>query len=110
MRFGMPSPTQKAAGDRADRSTIVYNQRITLRGIPDEAYCYQLGARSAIEWIIDRHQVKIHKPSGIRNDPNDWSREVGDPRYIVDLLARIVTVSLWTMEIVAGLPQVAIRH
>jgi predicted helicase len=68
-----------------------------------------LGWRSAIEWIIDRYQVKTDKPSGIVNDPNVWSREVGDPRYIVDLLARMVTVSLQTMQIVDNLPALAIR-
>jgi len=93
----------------ADRSSIVYNSKITLSGIPDDAYRYMLGSRSAIEWIIDRYQVKSDKPSGIVNDPNDWSREVSDPRYVVDLLARIVTVSLKTMQIVDGLPSLAIR-
>jgi len=53
-----------------------------------------LGSRSAVEWIIDRYQVKTDKPSGIVNDPNDWSRDASDPRYIIELLARIVTVSL----------------
>ena len=94
----------------ADRSTIVYNSRITLRGVPEGAYRYMLGSRSAIEWIMDRYRVKIDKPSGIVNDPNDWSREVEDPRYIVDLLARIVTVSLDTMEIVDALPALDIRE
>ena len=74
-----------------------------------QAYRYQLGSRSAIEWIIDRYQVKTDKASGIVNDPNDWSREVGDPRYIIDLLARIVTVSLETMTIVDALPPLEIR-
>ncbi len=92
----------------ADRSTVVYNSRITLSGIPQEAYRYLLGSRSAVEWIIDRYQVKIDKASGIVNDPNDWSREVGDPRYIIDLLARIVTVSLETMTIVDSLPSLEI--
>jgi predicted helicase len=63
-----------------------------------------LGSRSAIEWIMERYQVKVDKASRIRNDPNDWSREVGDPRYILDLLARIVTVSVGTMTIVDSLP------
>ena len=63
-----------------------------------------LGSRSAIEWIIDRYYVKTDKDSGIVNDPNDWSREVGDPRYILDLLARVVTVSVETMKIVDALP------
>jgi predicted helicase len=84
-----------------DRSTIIYNTRVTLSNIPEEAYRYQLGARSAIEWIIDRYQVKTDTASGIINDPNDWS---GDPRYIIDLLKRIVTVSLETMKIVDALP------
>jgi len=109
MRFGKPTADQKAAGERADRSSIVYNDKITLSGIPDAAYRYMLGSRSAIEWIIDRYQVKTDKPSGIVNDPNDWSREVKDPRYILDLLARIVTVSLETMQIVDNLPPLAIR-
>jgi len=108
MRFRKPTTEQKTAGQRADRSTIVYNDRITLSGIPEAAYRYMLGSRSAIEWIMDRYQVKT-KPSGIVNDPNDWSREVEDPRYIIDLVTRIVTVSLETMQIVDDLPPLAIR-
>jgi predicted helicase len=109
MRFGKPTSAQKSAGENKDRSTIIYNDRITLTGIPEAAYRYMLGSRSAVEWIIDRYQVKTDKDSGIVNDPNDWSREVGDPRYIIDLLARIVTVSLETMKIVDSLPPLAIR-
>lgn len=110
MAFGKPSVEQKAAGLRHDRSVIQYNDRITLRGVPDEAYRYTLGSRSAIEWIIDRYWVKTDKASGIVNDPNDWSREVGDPRYIVNLLARIVTVSLETIRVVDSLPPLDVRH
>jgi len=92
-------------GDKGkDRSALHYNERITLSGIPEEAYRYQLGSRSAIEWIIDRYWIRTDKASGIVNDPNDWSREVGNPRYILDLMARIVTVSLATMQIVDLLP------
>ncbi len=95
---------QKMAIDKKDRSRIVYNSHLTLSGIPDGAYRYMLGSRSAIEWIIDRYRVKTDKDSGIVNDPNDWSAEVGNPRYIVDLLKRIVTVSIETMTIVDALP------
>jgi predicted helicase len=87
-----------------DRSAIVYNSRITLNGIPENAYNYMLGSRSAIEWMIERYQVKTDKSSHILNDPNDWSREVNDPRYIIDLLARIVTVSIETVKLVDSLP------
>jgi predicted helicase len=104
MRFGRPTAEQKQAGLRDDRSTIVHNDHITLRGVPEEAYRYLLGSRSAIAWIMERYQVKVDKASKIRNDPNDWAREVGNPRYIIDLLARIVTVSLETMTIVDALP------
>jgi len=109
MGFGKPTAEQKAAGDRYDRSVIQYNDHISLRGIPAEAYRYTLGSRSAIEWVIDRYWVKTDKASGIVNDPNAWSREVGDPRYILDLLARIVTVSLETMRIVDALPSLDIQ-
>jgi predicted helicase len=90
-----------------DRYTIVYNSRVTVSGIPERAYRYQLGARSAIEWIIDRYQVKIDKNSGIVNDPNDWSE---DPRYIIDLLGRIVALSLETVDVVEALPPMDILN
>jgi predicted helicase len=100
------SETQKLV---PDRTRVVYNSHIELSGIPAAAYRYMLGSRSAIEWIVDRYRVKTDKASGIVNDPNDWSKEVGDPRYIIDLLPRIVTVSLETMKIVDGLPALEIR-
>jgi predicted helicase len=95
-------------GTRKDRSRIVYNHRITLAGIPDEAYDYQVNGKSALEWILDRYQVTTHKDSQITNDPNDYCREIGDPRYIVDLIKRIVTVSMETTKIVAALPHLDI--
>jgi len=87
-------------GKSKDRSTIVYNGNVTLSGIPDEAHEYMLGSRSALEWIIDRYQVKTDKASGITNDPNDWAAEHEDPRYIVDLIKRVTKVSVETMGIV----------
>lgn len=91
-----------------DRSTIVYNTRITVAGIPEAAHGYMLGSRSALEWILDRYQVKTDKPSGIVNDPNDYAREVGSPRYILDLIAKVTTVSVRTVAIVEGLPSLRI--
>ncbi|WP_349236169.1 type ISP restriction/modification enzyme [Cryobacterium sp. BB307] len=92
------------AGRLADKSTLIYNSDITVSGIPAEAHEYMLGSRSAIDWIIERYQVKPDKASGIINDPNDWAEEQGNPRYILDLLARIVTVSVETVRIVNSLP------
>lgn len=91
-------------GRVADKTTVIYNSDITLSGIPEEAHEYMLGSRSAIDWIVERYQVKTDKASGIVNDPNDWADEQGNPRYILDLLARIVTVSVETVRIVKSLP------
>ncbi|MFF2244267.1 type ISP restriction/modification enzyme [Arthrobacter sp. NPDC058130] len=63
-----------------------------------------LGSRSALDWILERYQVKTDKASGIMNDPDDWSREHEQPRYIVDLISHIVALSLATNRIVDSLP------
>lgn len=89
-----------------DKTAIQYNGKITISNIPEKAYEYVVNGRSAIEWILDRYQVKTDKKSGITNDPNDWAEEVGNPRYILDLLLSLVTVSLETMEIVNNLPAI----
>ena len=88
-----------------DKSTIVANPHVVLRGIPDEAYEYEVNGKSALAWIMDRYQVKTDKDSGIINDPNAWS---DDPRYVVDLVARIVRVSVESAQIVKGLPPLGI--
>lgn len=76
---------------------------ITLRDIPEVAHRYVINGNSAIEWVLDQYRVTVDKGSGIRNDPNDWS---DDPRYILDLLKRVVTVSVNAMEIVEALPAI----
>lgn len=110
LRYGKPTAEQKKAGERADKTTIVVNPRVTLTGIPEAAHRYMVGSRSAVDWVLDRYQIKVDKASGIVNDPNDWAREVGNPRYIVDLIARVVTVSVKTMEIVDSLPALAVKE
>lgn len=100
--------TKMSFGARKDRSRIIYNSRITLAGIPDEAFEYQVNGKSALEWILDRYQVTTHKDSQIANDPNDYCREVDNPRYIIDLIKRIVTISIKTNRIVAALPSMDI--
>ena len=87
-----------------DLTTIIYNDGITLTGIPDKAHEYRLGSRSALDWLIDRYQVKTDKDSGIVNDPNDWADEHDASRYILDLVKRITTVSVRTVDIVSTLP------
>lgn len=88
-----------------ERHTIIYNGHITIHNIPAEAYDYVVNGKSAIEWVMERYAVTIHKDSGIKNDPNLWSREQGRPRYILDLLLSIIHVSVETQRIVAELPK-----
>lgn len=92
-------------GPKKDKTRIKYNGHLTLKGIPEEAYEYQVNGRSALGWVIDRYQVKTDKKSLITNDPNDYCRAVNDPRYIVDLIKRLVTVSLETQKLVGTLPR-----
>lgn len=88
------------------KDTIIYNSKVVISEIPTKAYEYVVNGKSAIEWIMERYQVTTHKESGITNDPNDWAKEVGNPRYILDLLLSIINVSVQTVEIVEGLPKV----
>lgn len=99
MRFG------KLDSKTADKSVIFYNNQITISDIPAEAYDYQVNGKSALEWIMERYQVTTDAKSGIVNNPNDWSKEHGDEKYIFNLVLRIITVSLETMKIVNALPK-----
>ena len=83
-----------------DKTQLKYNDFLTLDGIPAGVYDYRLGNRSALEWIVDQYRVKTDKRSGIVNDPN----RADQPQYIVDLIGRVITVSLKTVEIIDGLP------
>ena len=90
---------------KKDSSKLIYNSHLTLEGIPAEALDYQVNGKSALEWVVERYCVKTDKKSQITNNANDYSRQVGNPRYIIDLVKRIVTVSLRTNELVSQLPQ-----
>lgn len=97
MRFGK-------RGKEVDKSTLIVNNHLTFTNIPEEVQQFQVNGKSAIEWLIERYQVSTDKASNIVNDPNDWAAEHNDPAYIVNLVKRIVRVSVETMKIVDGLP------
>ncbi|MBK1642936.1 damage-inducible protein, partial [Chromatium okenii] len=93
-------------GKEKDLTTVIYNDFITLREIPLEAYQYVVNGKPALDWVIERQSVKIDKDSGIVNDANDWAHEtMNNPRYPLELFQRVVTVSLETLAIVKGLPK-----
>jgi predicted helicase len=88
-----------------DKTTIHYNDYLTLRHIPLEAYGYVVNGKPAIEWVMERQAVTTDKDSGITNDANLWATEtMHNPKYPLELLLRVVTVSLETKRIVEGLP------
>jgi predicted helicase len=104
MKFG-------GGGREKDKSVIVYNDFVTVRGIPLSAYDYVVNGKPAIEWVMERQSVTTDKASGIVKDANDYATEtVGDPRYPLSLLLRVITVSLETNRIVTSLPALDILH
>ena len=90
---------------KTDKSIILYNGHIRIENIPAEAYEYVVNGKSAIEWVVERYCVSQDKKSLIVNDANDWGREHGKPRYILDLLLSVINVSVQTVEIVKALPK-----
>lgn len=96
-------------GKGKDKTVIQYNDFIVVREIPLEAYEYVVNGKSAIEWVMERQGVAVDKVSGITKDANDWATEtVGDPRYPLSLLLRVITVSLETVRAVRSLPKLEI--
>lgn len=92
-------------GKDKDKSVIEYNPYITLRNIPLRAYDYVVNGKSAIEWIMERYCDKVDKKSGIRNDANQWGIEHGNPKYPLELLQSIITLSIKTLNIIDNLPK-----
>ena len=103
MRYGGKTGKEK------DLTTIIYNDHITLRGIPPEAYDYVVNGKPALDWVVERQAVTTDKASGIVNDANDWAiHTMHNPKYPLELVQRIITVSLETMKIVRNLPELDI--
>lgn len=84
-----------------DPTVLQVAEHLTFEHIPSRAYRYVVNGKPAIDWLVERYQVTEDKKSKIVNDPNTYS---DDPRYIVDLVRRVITVSVRTMDIVDSLP------
>jgi predicted helicase len=87
------------------RDTIIFNSKITIENIPDSAYEYMVNGKSAIEWVMERYQISVHKESGIEDNPNAWCEEQGNPKYIFNLLLSIINLSVQTVELTNQLPR-----
>lgn len=88
-----------------DKSKIIYNERLSIANIPEEAYEYVVNGKSAIEWIMERYAITKNEKSGIVDDPNDWALEHNNPSYVFDLVLRVITVSVESVKIVKALPK-----
>ena len=93
-----------------DKSIIIYNNYITLKGIPLEAYDYIVNGKSAIEWITGMYQISADKDSGIKNDPNDLLKETGNYRYIIDLIKKTVNLSVKSVGIIKEISKYKINE
>ena len=108
MRYGKAKVDGKTV---EDKTTLVYNDHITLKGIPLEAYDYVVNGKSALDWVVERQCLKTDKDSGIVNDANAWATEtMKNPKYPLELFMRVITVSLETMKIVSGLPALTLKE
>ena len=86
-------------GKEKDLTTIRYNERITVSGIPLEAYEYIVNGKPALDWVVERQCVKPDKASQIVSDANDWAVDtMNDPRYPLDLIGKVVAVALGTKK------------
>ena len=98
--------TKMKFANRGDKTKVIYNGKITIDNIPEEAYDYVVNGKPALEWVMERQAVTTDKKSGIVNDANDWATEtMGNARYPLELLLRMITVSLETQQIVRNLPK-----
>ena len=90
---------------RNEKSTIIVNNDITIKEIPNRAYDYKVNGKSAIEWVMDQYQIKVDKNSGIIDDPNEYS---DDPKYILNHLLKIINLSVLTIDLIHELPPLEI--
>lgn len=93
------------------KNTIIFNSDITIFNVPDKAYQYTINGRTPIDWVLERYQISTDltskgEGSGIKDDPNLWSQEHNDSKYIFNLLLSVITVSIKTVDIINGLPKI----
>jgi predicted helicase len=95
------SPKAKLKADK-DHGTIILDEITSLTGIPPTAWDYKRGNRSALEWVLDQYKEKKPKDPTIAKLFNTY-RFADYKEVVIDLLMRVCTVSVKTMEIVAAM-------
>lgn len=100
----------KTGNDAKDKTILIYNQFITIKNIPIESQEYVVNKRTALDWLVEKAAVDMDKKTGIVNDFNDYAEENHNPKYIFNLVLRLITVSVETMKIVKSLPKLEIHE
>ncbi|MBU6230862.1 MAG: N-6 DNA methylase, partial [Cyanobacteria bacterium REEB459] len=95
-------PKAKLKADKTE-GKIILDTETTLEGIPAVAWDYKLGNRSALEWILDQYKEKKPKDPTIAKLFNTY-KFADYKEDVIDLLQRVCTVSVRTMEIIQQMP------
>ena len=109
--FYIKKPAFGKDGKKVQKNRIYLNEKLAIINIPQSAHEYIVNGRSAIEWIIDRYQIKIYTNSQIENNPNEYEAENGalkglkGGRYVASLLLSVIEMSARTMEILNAMPE-----
>ena len=93
-----------SCGPTSPSGTITLDERTTLAGVPEKAWEYRLGSRSALEWVLDQYKERKPRDPTIREKFNNY-RFSDHKERVIDLLRRVCTVSAATMEIVDSMAQ-----
>ena len=97
-------PKRAILGADKSKGTITLDERTTLAGVPEKAWEYRLGSRSALEWVLDQYKERKPRDPTIREKFNNY-RFSDHKERVIDLLRRVCTVSAATMEIVDSMAQ-----
>lgn len=99
---------------KGKKDCIIFNDKIAIVNIPPKAYEFVVNGRSAIEWIMERYQVKVDKDSGIKNDPNLYEATSGalkglkGGKYALNLLLSVIEMSVRSVELLEKLAEFAL--
>ena len=99
-------PDKAALKADKTRGAIVLDGKIILTSMPEEAWEYRLGSRSALEWVLDQYKEKKPKDPTILEKFNTCRFSEHKER-VIDLLRRVCTVSVATMDVVDGMAHLA---
>jgi predicted helicase len=86
---------------KIDKSRLIINDSLVLSDVPEEAHRYEISGRTALEWVVDRYEITQDSNTRIIQNPNLWS---ADSSYVLDLIGKVISVSLETVDLVEQLP------